>query len=99
MAKKDFKVHILGVPFRVLTESPSDWSENGMGRCCVKTQTIRINKNMPPENRNKVLLHEIIHAIADENGIGLTETQTSVLATGLFAFLRDNPKIVTKIIA
>ncbi len=58
-----------------------------VGEMCKETKQIRLK--LGQTNKEKVLtyLHEILHAAADENGIGLTEKQVSVLETKFFYYL------------
>jgi hypothetical protein len=38
----------------------------------------------------EVFIHEVIHAVAINRCLKLTESEVGVLASGLYAFLRDN---------
>lgn len=52
--------------------------------------TIRIRAGETPARTLAILLHEGIHVIDEYMLIGLSEKQTTRLATGLAAFLQDN---------
>jgi len=95
--ENEFTVRLLSHDFRVIVESPTHWSEGGMGRASLKEQTIRLNDILPPDTRHSTLLHEVIHLISDLTSIELTEVQVDVVAQGMFTFMKDNPKIMSVI--
>ena len=95
--ENEFKIRLLSHEFRVIVESPTHWSEGGMGRASLKEQTIRLNDVLPNDTRHSTLLHEVIHLISDLTSIELTEVQVDVVAQGVFTLLKDNPEVVADI--
>ena len=91
-------IKILSQEVEVKESNPQEWSDNGMGRSSTKDNRILINKDMPDDAKTNTLLHEVIHMIANMNSIELNETAVSVLANGLFSFMRENKKVVNEII-
>jgi hypothetical protein len=92
---------LCGHKINIITEDPKEWSQNGMGRSNTGYLTIRIKEGLPKDARYSTLLHEIIHMIADMNtlkSITDDETAVSVFANSLFAWMRDNKSLVSKII-
>jgi hypothetical protein len=61
-----------------------------LGECRYDTKQIIINKNQSKTEILRTTLHEIVHAIAMENNIKLTETHVLGLEDGLFRFLKLN---------
>lgn len=51
------------------------------------------------ERRKETMIHEMIHSIEKDTEMEFTEKQVARLATGFFAFMRENPKIVAWIMA
>ena len=54
---------------------------------------IDIDACAPKESVQDTLLHEIMHAVDEEFGGGMTEAQVSRLATGILCVMKDNPAI------
>ena len=59
---------------------------------------IQIRESIPNAKKREVILHEILHAIADNSTINLDEDQIETLAVGLSSFLIDNLEYVKRII-
>lgn len=76
----------------IVEEDPTLWSTNGMGRSSLSHGVIRIKADMPEDIKQSTLLHEVIHLVADMNGIKLSETATTGLENGLFEVFRSNPE-------
>jgi Zn-dependent peptidase ImmA (M78 family) len=51
---------------------------------------IRVRAGLVAERRLQVLLHEVVHAVADDRLIDLSEDETEALALGLAALIVDN---------
>ena len=86
-------LRICGIDVNVDFRSPDDWASGGMGRSCQITNRITIRPGMEKDVEGGVLLHEVIHMIADMNElkpIRDDETVIAVLSNALNAFLRDN---------
>ena len=69
-----------------------------MGRCSILQLEIQINKHLPPHLQSSTLIHEIIHMIADLGSVELTEQSVDALALGMYSFIKENPKLVAKLI-
>lgn len=61
-----------------------------MGRCDSKKGLILVSTEMPPDNQEETLLHETIHYLSDLLYINLNEKQVVALASGLYAFIKEN---------
>ena len=57
---------------------------------------IYIVNHMSKEHIMDTFLHEHLHAIAEERSVDLTEREVTQLASGLTAFIVDNPKLFGK---
>jgi hypothetical protein len=55
-----------------------------------ETKIIALKKSLCPSMMTEVFIHEVIHAVAINRCLKLTESEVGVLASGLYAFLRDN---------
>lgn len=85
------KLKILGFDYKVI-EKETVLLDNEV---CFGTHnfdylTIEIGKDYPDQLKQATLLHEILHAICQINGIEWEETQIEVLANGLYAVLKEN---------
>lgn len=56
---------------------------------------IRIDKDMDAQIERVTLLHELVHAIADERNLDLTEACVNQMSVGLAALLIDNPELTS----
>jgi len=85
-------LRICGVDVTVKYSDPGDWAPGGQGRANTADFSITIKDGLPKDCEATVLLHEVIHTICSMNGLSFDrqETEVSVLATSLTAFLRDN---------
>ena len=70
-------------------------SADDIGESDLETQHIKIKDGLKPEQEKSTLLHEVLHAISDTIGAGLSEKQVQGLETGLWDVLKHNPKFVT----
>jgi len=64
----------------------------------MSTGEIRVQAGLPPVSKASTLLHEILHAVADTLGGGLTEGQVRCVEQGLSMAIQDNPKLFRGII-
>jgi hypothetical protein len=85
--------------FEIVETDPQAWSPGGMGRASQMTGQVHIRTGMPSDVKDITLLHEVIHLIFDMNGIELkdSEVTVSVIANGMFSFLRSNPEIAKRL--
>jgi hypothetical protein len=80
-----------GVPISIEEFAPRSWdADEPMGAYNVGMSKIVIDNSMSPETKEATLVHEIIHAIDKANALGFSEQEVSVIATGVYSFLRDN---------
>ena len=71
-----------------------DSEEDFVGRCAPNKQIIEIDKRLSPDKKVQTLLHEILHAICFEQGhMKIAEHKIDILATGILAVIKDNPKL------
>ena len=59
---------------------------------------ITINRSLGPKASAMTLVHELIHAIADQYGFNETEEQTKLLETAVCRFLMENPGVLQEIL-
>ncbi len=52
--------------------------------------TIKISEELSVSQQESTLLHEILHAVADNFGLDLPEQTISILEGGLYQVLKDN---------
>jgi len=64
-----------------------------LGLCEYKKQLILLFDSMQKDCTVETLLHETIHALDGELGIGLSEKKVRQLSQGLYDVLKHNPEI------
>jgi len=84
-------IRLYSQEFPVVESHPGMWSGNGMGRSS-QINGILINSGMPDEAKITTLIHEVLHLIADLNGLNVnnSESEIATLSNGLVDFLRSN---------
>ena len=87
-------LRILGKNFEILWVD--EVAEDAIGMCETHRQRIVMMKGLPLETEQDTLLHEVIHAVDETMGSGLTEQQVVALASGLLAVFKDNHKEITE---
>jgi hypothetical protein len=85
-------LRILGKNFQVKWED--NVADDAIGMCETHRQIIRVEKGLPKETEEDTLLHEVIHAVDETLGLGLSERQVIALASGLLAVYNDNQSII-----
>ena len=59
---------------------------------------ISVDKSLAPSQKAATILHEVLHVIIAEThptmSESLEEKLVTTLETGLFAFIKDNPKLI-----
>jgi hypothetical protein len=84
-----------GVSISIEEFVPRPWdADEPMGAYNVGLSKIVIDNSMSPETKEATLIHEIIHAIDKANALGFSEQEVSVIATGVYSFLKDNGLIM-----
>lgn len=61
-----------------------------------KTGKIRLTNKYGQETLESTLIHEVLHAIDDMYGVGLTENAVEALGNGIYTVLKDNDLKITK---
>ena len=78
------KVRIFGMEYRVERFSQHDPTDSAMGRAIMSRGLIRLSDSMPKDVEEETLLHEVVHLVADQAGVALTEPQVAVISLGLY---------------
>lgn len=88
-------IDILGIPYEVIQTERVGRTEVLLGQIDFLTQTIRIDKSLPLERRQEVLIHEVLHGILEIIGLDevLDEQATQMLGIALYNLLKSNPAI------
>lgn len=88
------KVKIGGFEYIVETkETPSLDGAVCFGTHSFNELKIELSNKYPTQVQECTLIHECLHAIAYLHGVGLKESEVSILANGIYAFIQDNPEI------
>lgn len=95
------KLNIFGKIYRVLCVPLDNKHLQVKGTECNGTAntdacTIAVLKTLDPQQQREVLIHECIHCISDELDLRLTEKQVVGLSVGLYALLKNNPKMLKR---
>ena len=61
-----------------------------------KTNKIRLTNKYGQGALESTLIHEVLHAIDDMYGVGLTENAVEALGNGIYTALKDNGLEITK---
>lgn len=83
-------MRILGKKITVKYLSENSYIDGYKGRVDSNRNEIVIRKDMPVENQEETLLHEVIHNISDNIGIGLDENQVKQICVSLYSVFKDN---------
>mgnify|MGYP007068152320 CR=1 FL=1 len=62
-------VDVCGIPFKVVEVDSNSRTDMSMGRSDSKMALITINKDMPKEMKESVLIHEWLHSILECQGL------------------------------
>ena len=60
---------------------------------------IRLSDSISGSLRDMTLIHEVIHAVSDHYGLEFSEKTVRVLETAVVQIIRDNPVMMSSIIA
>lgn len=86
MEKKLFgKVMINGMEHRIELFEKHDPLDTAMGRADTAHGLIRLEEEMPIDQFQETLLHEVIHLVADHAHVELSEQSVATLSVGLFS--------------
>jgi len=80
----------------VRTEQARFDSEHGnyIGRVIHQEGKIYVLDNMPVDQQQQTEIHEIVHVLAIQRNLDLTEKQIDALAYGFLEFVQDNPEYI-----
>lgn len=97
---KSKQMRLCGHDVQIVVREPGNWESNGMGRASSMTCEILLNPAMNESAMHGTFLHEMVHLIADMNGMSNAvrdETTVSVIANSFYAWMRDNHELVREI--
>ena len=98
-APKTVRVGTFTYTVAVVDGLKDDEGDDQWGLCIHSKQSIQIdNGHATPLAAVDTIIHEIMHAIWDERGLGKKEPEEraiQALATGLTGVLQNNPKLMT----
>ncbi len=63
------------------------------GRSCGNSLEIEIEETLPQQNKESVLIHEILEQINYRYELNLPHEKITILETALYQVIRDNPEI------
>lgn len=85
-------INIFGFNFRIILDDRLD--ENGdNGVLLFDKHIIRISNDLPQQQQEETLLHEIIHAVGHCQGMKMSEAEVIRLSHGLYSVLANNQMI------
>lgn len=82
-------------PFTLQVLPTQDLGPGVSGTCDLNAGTVAVLDGMSPELTRSTLLHELIHAVSDMFGVGLSERQVVALEGGLGLLLYQNPGLAS----
>jgi hypothetical protein len=92
------ELQVLGKDYRVFEKSREDLGKIAgipyriIGCYRDYSQHLFVANDLPADTALETLLHELIHAVSCEAGLGLRENQVRQLAIGLYSSLKRNPE-------
>ncbi len=91
---KKLKIKIGARKYNVTpVEDISSAGEPLLGAVNFNTGEVFIRKGLSREQTMDTVLHELLHAVAEERDVSLSEKATTQLASGLLAMFVDNPRL------
>jgi peptide deformylase len=93
MRFKEKLIDILGKIYKLKFLEDSKFEDQDYGLINFNTMEIQINIDKGLDHQKDTLIHEMIHAIDSDLGIGLTERQVRQLGCGIFQVLKTNKKL------
>ena len=88
------RISILGRNFKVTYVIKGGLEDDELGEVDLNKQRIAILEGLAADKERAVVLHEIVHGIDDILDLKLTERQVEGLENGLFAVIKDNPRVI-----
>ena len=90
---KKWKVRYVPLDHALLNGDVEEGSWSATGTCRSNECLITVASDVDRQMQADTLWHEVMHAIDETLGLGLTEQQVHALAAGQMAVLLDNPKL------
>ena len=93
------KVKIGYKDYEVIQASGPLENNNKLCYGCIDYDSGKLNiaTDYSTDTINNTFIHECLHGIDDVTEIGLTEEQINTLAGGIYAWIKDNPKIFKEV--
>jgi len=79
------KVRIFGLEQRIELFEKNSPCDGAMGRSIMNAGLITLEQDLPPDQFEETLLHEVVHLVADNSAIELSEQAVAALSLGLFS--------------
>ncbi len=87
------KVKIGGIEYEIVQLKPRDgklvkvrnWGEINFLEC-----KIYLNKEIDNQRKWKILFHEVLHVIEEDNELDSVESYIQTISCSIYAFLKDN---------
>lgn len=90
-AQQSWTTRLCGRDVLVRIGDNHSWDSESMGRSHLAKGAIHLSDELDADGRRSVLLHEVIHFVADSLDLDVSEKQVAGLEIGLLQALRDNP--------
>ena len=88
------RIKIGGVLYTVSTENALCRDRDKLGESCGNDLSIVIDSSIPRQNKESVLLHEILEQINYQYELSLNHEKITVLGTALYQIMKDNPSFM-----
>lgn len=82
-------INILGINYKINYISNDCRTDAFMGRADSKMAELNINIDMPIDQQESTIIHEIVHCISDMLILKLKEDQVNNLAIGLYPVVKQ----------
>ena len=79
-----------GEKWAIKKVKPSGLDDQYIGRANFPNHYIALDVTIASDRQANTMLHELIHVVSTNRGIGLKEHQVESLTNGIFAAIRDN---------
>lgn len=84
------QLKIIGKRHRVIWDAPLT---DNFGECDHEKNVLSIAAGLPHDEERDTLLHEVTHAVEKQLNCSIPEEKLRMIVTGLYAVLKDNPKL------
>ena len=92
--KRPAKVKVLGKVYAIQYTEGAPLADDDDGECDPSNQTITVRTGQSLECEQDTVLHEVIHAIENLQGLKLKHSDVVRLTTAIHALIRDNPGLM-----